>query len=218
MVEAERLEVLARSGVSSGRGTCAGRSRGIGIVGARALSDSYRAQVTDVVRYLLDKGYHIHTGGAAGADLFVLQSVLDCGAYSRAVIFSAWSGVSGFPRIVQPYIQQYIHHGGQVSWGVVQPHSSRRMVIDGLLLRNSRLVCASVGIVAFLYGGSRGTCGTVRQAIRRGIKVVAFDCGGGSVPPVISGSNWCRLKCSGCFCGAYLWRPDRGAPLQRPTI
>ncbi|MDR2409345.1 MAG: DNA-processing protein DprA [Bacteroidales bacterium] len=164
-----------------------GEISGVGIVGARILPESFRGQVADVVQYLLDKGYRIHSGGAIGADLFALQSVIDCGAYSRAVIFSAWSGVSGFPRIVQPYIQQYIHHGGQVSWGVVQPHSSRRMVVDGLLLRNSRLVRASCGLVAFLYGESRGTCGTIKQAVRRGIKVVVFNCGGGSVLPVISG-------------------------------
>ncbi|MDR2410896.1 MAG: DNA-protecting protein DprA [Bacteroidales bacterium] len=177
------------------------KGKGIGIVGSRELPESFRGQVLDVVQYLLDRGYCIHSGGAAGADLFALQSIIDRGAYSRAAIFSAWSSVVGFPRIVQ----QYIHCGGQVSWGVVQPRSSRRMVIDGPLLRNSSLVRASRGLVAFLYGESRGTCGTVRQAVRRGIKVVVFDCGGGAFLPIISGGNWCRLKCSGCFCGAYIF-------------
>jgi hypothetical protein len=184
------------------------KGRGIGIVGARELPESYREQVYGVARYLLDSGYCIHSGGAVGADLFALQSIIDCGAYHRASIFSAWSGVSGFPRIVQPYIQQYIHHGGQISWGVVQPHSSRRMVIDGLLSRNSRLVRTSCGLVAFLYGESRGTCGTIRQAVRHDIKVAVFDCGGGASLPVISGGVWYRLNCSGCFAGAYIFRPD----------
>jgi predicted Rossmann fold nucleotide-binding protein DprA/Smf involved in DNA uptake len=80
MGEAERLEVLERSGVSGWYGTCAERSRGIGIVGARALPESFRGQVADAVRYLLDKGYRIHSGGAIGADLYVLKSVIDCGA------------------------------------------------------------------------------------------------------------------------------------------
>ncbi|MDR2406986.1 MAG: DNA-protecting protein DprA, partial [Bacteroidales bacterium] len=80
------------------------KDMGIGIVGSRELPESFRGQISDVVRYLLERGYHIHSGGAVGADLFVLQSVIDCGAYSRAAIFSAWSSVVGFPRIVQPYI------------------------------------------------------------------------------------------------------------------
>jgi predicted Rossmann fold nucleotide-binding protein DprA/Smf involved in DNA uptake len=61
-------------------GTCDGQSKGIGVVGARELPDSYRKQVTYIVRYLLDKSYRIHSGGAIGADLYVLQSALDCGA------------------------------------------------------------------------------------------------------------------------------------------
>ncbi|MDR2407920.1 MAG: DNA-protecting protein DprA, partial [Bacteroidales bacterium] len=184
-------------------GDISAKDKGIGIVGSRELPESFRGQVADVVRYLLDRGYRIHSGGAIGADLFALQSVIDYGAYSRAAIFSAWSGISGFPRIVQSYIQQYIHHGGCVHWGVVQPHSSRRMVIDGLLLRNSRLVRASCGLVAFLYGESRGTTGTILEAIKRDIKVVVFDCGGGSILPDISGGKWHRLNCAGCFCNAY---------------
>jgi predicted Rossmann fold nucleotide-binding protein DprA/Smf involved in DNA uptake len=80
MGKAERLEVLERSGVSGWYGTCAERSRGISIVGARALPDSFRGQAADVVRYLLGKDYCIHTGGAIGADLYVLQPALDCGA------------------------------------------------------------------------------------------------------------------------------------------
>jgi hypothetical protein len=82
------------------------------------------------------------------------------------------------------------------------------MVIDGLLSRNSRLVRASYGLVAFIYGESRGTCGTIRQAVRHGIKVVAFDCGGGASLPVISGGVWHKLNCAGCFAGAYIFRPD----------
>jgi hypothetical protein len=182
-----------------------GENKGIGVVGARELPVDFREQIGGVTRYLLDKGYYMYSGGAVGTDMYALQSVISCGAYSRAVIFSAWSCVSGFPREVQPFIEKYLRHDGRVSWGVVQPRSSRRMVIDGLLLRNSRLVRASCGLVAFLYGESRGTCCTIRQAVRRGIKVVVFDCGGGTSLPVISGGIWRRLKCSGCWSGAYIF-------------
>ena len=97
--------------------------RGIGIVGARALPDSFREQVSSVVRYLLSRDYYIHTGGALGADLFALQAVIEQGAFSRALLLSAWASVAGFPRQVQPLVERYIQHDGQVSWGIVQPHS-----------------------------------------------------------------------------------------------
>jgi predicted Rossmann fold nucleotide-binding protein DprA/Smf involved in DNA uptake len=180
---------------------------GIGIVGARVLSSEFRGQVSDVVRYLLEMGYNIYSGGALGADMYALETVLGCGAYSRAVIFSAWSSVVGFPRIIQPLIERYKQHGGKISWGLVQPYDSRQRVVRGLLSRNRRLVSSVVGLVAFLYGESSGTTGTILEAIKRDIKVVVFDCGGGSILPDISGGSWHRLNCVGCFCGAYLFRP-----------
>jgi predicted Rossmann fold nucleotide-binding protein DprA/Smf involved in DNA uptake len=155
------------------------RVRGIDIVGARTLPSDFRSQVSAVVQYLLDKGDHIHTGGALGADMYALEAVLAHGAYSQALIFSAWSSVVGFPLTVQPLVERYIQHGGKVSWGIVQPYDSRQQVVSGLLSRNKRLVRSVSGLVAFFYGESRGTTGTVLQAIQRGIRVVVFVCGGG---------------------------------------
>jgi len=191
--------------------------RGIGIVGARALPDSFREQISAIVRYLVGRGYHIHSGGALGADLFALRAVLEQTACSRSVIFSPWVSVSGFPRSVQPFIEQFVSQSGQVEWGMVRPHASRAIVTTGLLLRNQRLVSASSGIVAFLYGESRGTTQTILQAIARGLRVVVFICGGDAVLPRLGcgpsasgfrAGRWVQLRCSGtCWAGAYLFRP-----------
>jgi hypothetical protein len=177
-------------------------------VTARIFALEFQGQVSDVVRYLLEMGYNIYSGGAFGADMYALETVLGYGAYSRAVIFSAWSSVVGFPRIIQPLIERYKQHSGKISWGLVQPYDGRQQVVRGLLSRNRRLVSSVVGLVAFLYGESRGTTSTVLEAIKRDIKAVVFDCGGGSILPDISGGKWHRLRCSGCFCGAYSWRLD----------
>lgn len=182
--------------------------RCVGIIGARALPDSFREQVSAVVSYLVERGYQIHSGGALGADLFALRAVIEQSACSRSVIFSPWASASGFPRVVQPYIEQFLSHSGRVEWGMTRPHSSRSLAVAGLLARNQRLVSASSGIVAFLYGESRGTTQTILQAIARGLRVVVFLCGGGAVLPRLGCGRWVELRCSGtCWAGAYLFRP-----------
>lgn len=185
--------------------------RGIGIVGARALPDSFREQIAGVIAYLIQYDYHIHSGGALGADLFALQALIQQRAYSRGFLFSAWSSVQGFPREVQALVEDYIRHDGQVSWGLIQPRAPRGLAIAGLLSRNQRLVRASIGLVAFLYGESRGTIGTVLYAIQRGIRVVVFVCGDGAqLPRVSSGVGvWRQLRCKEqCWAGAYLFVHD----------
>ncbi len=182
--------------------------RGIGIVGARALPSQFSEQVSQVVSYLLERGYRIHSGGAMGADQFALQSVISHGACSRAAIFSAWSSSSGFPRQVQPSVEHFLSHGGSVVWGVVAPRSGSQAVTVGLLARNIRLVRSSFGVVAFLYGESRGTFRTIRSAISSGRRVVVFLCGGGVTLPEVPSGRWVELHCSGtCWAGAYLFRP-----------
>ncbi|MDR2408588.1 MAG: DNA-protecting protein DprA [Bacteroidales bacterium] len=181
-------------------------AKGIGIVGARVLPSDFRGQVSDVVQYLLTRGYDIHSGGALGADMYTLEAVLARGAYSRTLILSAWSSVVGFPRIVQPLIEHYRRHGGRISWGSVQPYDDRQKVVHGLLSRNKRLVRSVIGLVAFLYSESRGTTNTVLEAIKRGIKIVVFVCGGNAKLPVVKNGVWQKLSCSGCWSGAYVFK------------
>ncbi|MBU0579722.1 MAG: DNA-processing protein DprA [Candidatus Omnitrophica bacterium] len=62
--------------------------RGVGIVGSRTLPDSYRDQIREVVSYLLEHSYHIHSGGAVGADQFALEAVISLGGFRHSAIFS----------------------------------------------------------------------------------------------------------------------------------
>ena len=178
--------------------------RGIGIVGARALPDSFREQVSAVVRYLVERDYQIHTGGAVGADQFALETVISQRAFDRCVIYSAWTSLSGFPRGVQRFVDYFVSHQGRVDWGFVQPSSSRGIVVAGLLARNTRLVSASSGLIAFMYGQSSGTRRTVLEAVRRGLRVVVFLCGGGAVLPELSSGRWLQLRC-GLWEGAFMF-------------
>jgi predicted Rossmann fold nucleotide-binding protein DprA/Smf involved in DNA uptake len=178
----------------------------VGIVGARALPPEYKEKVAEVTKYLLSKEYQIHLGGAFGADQYALEALISSGAISKGVLFSAWSTVAGFPREVQKYVEYFSSHRGKVLWGLVPPHSSRSVAIAGLLSRNQRLVYASSGIVAFLYGDSNGTKNTIRKAIERGLKVVVFLCGGGAVLPSVSSGRWVELRCGEPWKGAHLYK------------
>ncbi len=181
-------------------------SKCVGVIGARALPASFQGQVSQVISYLLQKGYRINSGGALGADQFALQAVISQGACSRASIYSAWQAVSGFPHQVQPSVEHLLSHGGSVVWGVVAPRSTYQAVSVGLLARNLKLVKSSYGLVAFLYGESRGTFGTVRRAIAQGIRVVVFVCGGGAVLPSVTSGRWVPLHCSvSCWQGGFLY-------------
>ena len=179
--------------------------RGIGIVGARALPSDFQEQVSEVVSYLIQGGYHIHSGGAIGADQYALRAVISQGASSQAVIYSAWRQISGFPRQVQPSIEHLRSHHGRIEWGMIGFQASRSQVTCGLLARNTRLVNESQGIVAFMYGESRGTLHTIQDAIMLRKKAVVFVCGGGASLPEVSKGRWVQLQC-GIWKGAYLYK------------
>lgn len=150
--------------------------RHIGIVGSRALPEKYRFHVREVVSYLLGKGCYINSGGAVGADSYAIAALLRAGKAYRGVIYSAWSYFSGFPYSVRKEIGEFAKRGGRVDWGTVQPDPTREEAIAGLLRRNRKLVENSDALIAYLYGESRGTIYTIKEAAKKGIPIVAFIC------------------------------------------
>ncbi|MCX5751216.1 MAG: DNA-processing protein DprA [Candidatus Saganbacteria bacterium] len=157
--------------------------RVVGVIGSRALPASFAPLVSSVVSLFLARGFRVASGGAVGADSFALSALLQQGASSRGVVFSAWQSASGFPSSVRPQVSRFLASGGQVVWGSGSPGASRGAVVSALLGRNTRLVASSSVVVAFLFGSSRGSLFTVRQAVSRGVPVVVFLCGGGASLP-----------------------------------
>lgn len=192
--------------------------RGIGIIGSRELPESFRTQISDIVQSLVLRGYSIYSGGALGADSFVLEAVIASDSCSQAVVFSPWVSVSGFPVAVQPSIRQLIAYGGRVDWGCISAGVSRGVVIAGLLERNSRLVRASSGLVAFLYGESRGTRRTIAEAIRLGRRVIVFVCDGESSLPCQHSGSWVRLGGQSPLSGGFLFLPKTNTEQRQPTM
>lgn len=158
-------------------------SRLAGFVGSRSLPASFSPLVSSQVSSFLVRGFRVASGGAVGADQFALSALVEQGASASGVVFSAWSSASGFPASVRPSVERFLASGGQVVWGASSPGAPRQQVVSSLLGRNQRLVSACSCLVAFLHGPSRGTLFTVRQAVRRGIPVYVFLCGGGASLP-----------------------------------
>jgi len=158
-------------------------SRLAGFVGSRSLPASFSPLVSSLVASFLARGFRVASGGAVGTDQFALSALVDQGASASGVVFSAWSSVSGFPLSVRSTVDYFQGLGGRVVWGPGVPGAPRQQVVSALLGRNQRLVSACSVLVAFLYGASRGSLFTVRQAVRRGIPVYVFLCGGDASLP-----------------------------------
>src|SRR5438552_18051012 len=63
--------------------------RFVAVGGAGVLPEAWAPQVAEVVRFFLERGWGVGSGGARGADQFALQAVLAAGpaACARSVVF-----------------------------------------------------------------------------------------------------------------------------------
>ena len=169
-------------------------SRLAGFVGSRSLPASFAPFVSSLVSAFRARGFLVASGGAVGADQYALSALVEQGVSASGVVFSAWSSALGFPASVRPSVGRFLAAGGQVVWGSASAGAPRQQVVSALLGRNQRLVSACSCLVAFLHGPSCGTLFTVRQAVRRGIPVYVFLCGGGASLPADLASHCLVLQ------------------------
>jgi hypothetical protein len=176
----------------------------VAVVGARVVPESVAPQVAAVVRGFLARGWGIGSGGARGADAFALRAVVAAGpaACAGSVVF-----LPGAVPARAATLQAFVARGGRVVPGA----GTGRLALLG---RSRRLAQASAGVVAFLWGPSRGSVFTVREAIRAGKPAAVVLAGGGAVLPAFSGGQWvpCRLG----SIEAFRWQPGPVEP-ARPS-
>src|SRR5439155_16535557 len=79
-----------------------------------------------------------------------------------------------------------------------------------LLGRSRRLAQASSGVVAFLWGPSRGSIFTVREAIRSGKPAAVVLAGGGAALPSFTGGRWAPCAFGGV--AAFRWVAEAKTP------
>ncbi|HOH73587.1 MAG TPA: DNA-processing protein DprA [Syntrophales bacterium] len=173
------------------------------VIGSRHLPSSWESWVDAVVGLLLSRGHRICSGGAVGADFFVLRSLVSRGS-------SACQGSSVFlpgdlslvPAPCALWLDRFLGLGGQVIEGSASESSARRDYVRALLIRNCSIVRASAGVVAFVSGCSEGSWFTVFQAVRRGRPVVVFPVDVRECLRQFSAGHW--LPCR-CLAGAYVF-------------
>ncbi|MDD5559017.1 hypothetical protein [Candidatus Methylomirabilis sp.] len=190
--------------------------RYVAVVGSRSLPSSWEPRVASVVRSLLGRGLGVGSGGAVGADLFTLRSLVNAGGGACATSVVTLPGdVSVAPRDCRGSLARFSALGGSVVSGSLVRGASRDVAVAALKSRTAALVESAAGVVAFLHGPSRGTHFTLRCALARGLRVVAFVCGGGAVLPTFDGGRWVPLRCSSdAWAGGFRWVPD---PPESPS-
>ena len=145
----------------------------VAVVGARVLPEAVAPQVAAWCGAFCRAGWGIGSGGARGADAYALDAVVAAGpaACARSVVFlpGAVPAQDGGARRLR-----------RRRAGAWCPASAAGRV--ALLARSRRLARASAGVVAFLWGPSRGSVFTVREAIRAGKPAAVVLAGGGAVP------------------------------------
>ena len=172
----------------------------VAVVGARVLPERMAPQVADVVRLFLARGWGIGSGGARGADDYALHAVLAAGpaACARSVVF-----LPGAMPTRADALHAFVGRGGRVVPGA----GGGRVA---LLARSRRLAREAAGVVAFLWGPSRGSVFTVREAIRAGKPAAVVLAGGGAVLPAFGGGRW--APCSLGSLHAFRWHPEPRDP------
>jgi predicted Rossmann fold nucleotide-binding protein DprA/Smf involved in DNA uptake len=175
----------------------------VGVIGSRALPKQYQQKVSEVVKYLISHGHTVCHGGALGADHFVLKALLEVNSSNKSILFSAWQNMECFPFEIKPDVQKFIESGGRLFWGAGPKKASYATARASLLARNCELVTNCDGLVAFVYGESRGTWFTIREAVKKKIPVIIFLCKDNLDPPDLSGIKWCKLTSNSLWSGAF---------------
>ena len=173
------------------------------VIGSRCLPKSWESRVGEVVDLLLSRGHRICSGGAVGADLAALRSLVRHGASACKVSSVFLPGdLSLSPPSCLPWLSRFAALGGEIVEGSALEGSSRQEVVAALLIRNCALVRASVGVVAFVSGCSAGSWFTIAQAIRRDLDVVVFPVDGPSGLHNFVRGSWVPCR---SLVGAYVF-------------
>jgi hypothetical protein len=175
--------------------------KSVGVIGARQLPYTIAKDVGHIVKDLITRKYHIATGGAVGADQYVIEYLLHHGLSDHYTVYSPWQNYAGFPIKVRAMMRQFKEYGGHILWGSVGGNEPHHIVKMGLLLRNQRLVDSYYGLVAFIDSHSRGSLFTIKKATEKRLTVVvfSFECD----LPEINYVKWVPLKCGGIWDGSF---------------
>jgi predicted Rossmann fold nucleotide-binding protein DprA/Smf involved in DNA uptake len=179
----------------------------IAVVGSRSLPGSWSSRVDSVVGSLLGRGLFVGSGGALGADLFALCSLVRRGraACTGSVVFLPGPLGSAPSHCVQP-LSRFVRLGGRVVVGPAPAHATKAEFVSALFARSRSLVSGSSGVVAFITGRSTGSWFSVHAAVALGLPAVVFPVEGPRSLRLLGAGRWVPLR---CWAGAFRWVPAR---------
>ena len=178
----------------------------IAVVGSRSLPLSWRSRVESVVSSLIVRGHSVGSGGALGADLFALRSIVLAGASacSGSVVF-----LPGQPEATAQachhWLSAFRHLGGEVVPGPARLGAGRHEFVSALFARSQQLVRHSQGVVAFISGRSAGSWFTCQFAVSLGVPVVVYPVEGIGGLRSLGSGRWVSVR---SWAGAYRWEVD----------
>jgi len=178
----------------------------IAVVGSRSLDQSWLCRIDSIVGSLLSRGHSVSSGGALGADLFALRSLVGRGqsACSGSVVFLPGQ-IDCAPSACRSWLLRFSRLGGQVVPGPASFHSPRCDFISALFSRSVSLVRRSSGVVAFVSGRSAGSWFTCQEAAKIGLPVVVFPVEGPGGLRSLGSGQWVGLH---SWDGAFRWVPS----------
>lgn len=174
----------------------------LAVVGSRQLPPSYFPLVFSVVKGAVDRGHEVLSGGALGADLFALRSLVELGSFACAGsrLFLPGS-VDLLPAFYRGLVSRFVRLGGAVVPGSASSGCGRDLFVKALFARSLALVRASGSVVAFPWDDSSGTWFTCRAAARLGRPVIVFPAPGLPLPSLGCG-RWASVP---GWVGAVSW-------------
>jgi len=177
----------------------------VAVVGSRCLPSAWSCRVDTVVASLLSRGRFVGSGGAVGADLYALQSVVRRGvsACSGSVVFLP-GRIDSASYHCAPVLSRFVGFGGSVVPGSAPAHASRQAFVSALFARSRALVAGSAGVVAFVSGLSSGTWFTVSCAVEAGLPVVVWPELGAPALRSLGAGRWVPVR---SWSGAFRWEP-----------
>lgn len=118
-----------------------GKIRSVGVIGPRNLGFQHADKVA-----LLDRGYHIASGGAISTDQFVIDRLLDLGRSHEGTVYAAWKHYPGFPVKVRALVREFKEKGGSIIWGQAEGKEPAFVLKTAWLIR---FVCKQQGCHIF---------------------------------------------------------------------
>lgn len=155
-----------------------GKESGFAVVGSRAASLQELAQARDIAFAVVQSGYSVISGLAAGIDTAAHQAALECGGRTVAVVGTGLE--QAYPRHNADLHRDIVASGGLVLSQFAPGTPIKR---HSFPMRNATMSAYALGTIVVSAGEKSGTRHQVQAALKHGRPVVLC-------PQVVESTTW----------------------------